>query len=154
MSSFPMPDLPSSNVEDAQLGRAFIVAYLNNTPAWYLATLDAQGRPFNRPMSLFTEHEGTLYFATQRHKDVFEQLSVAPSCSISAYIPKAGWLRLDAEVKLADENVASILDKKFLAENESHYKHYLGDSEDNVFFALVNPQLEYHRCHKEINIAL
>lgn len=151
---FELPEqLPTEDVTNPAEGRDFLVAYLNNCSAWFLATLDEKGNPFNRPMSLVTVHDDQVVFATMKSKDVCTQLEANPAFSISAYLPKHGWLKVDGKVEVAKDQAG--LDEKFMAENPSHYKHYLGKSADeNIYYALVDTKVDYHHAHKVIDIKL
>ncbi len=155
MDKFPMPQLPSNSIESKDEGQQFLVAYLNNCSAWYLATQSTEQGPSIRPMSLITQHEGRVFFATQKKKDIYQEIKAESSIAISAYIPKSGYLVLKAQaLELCDKELAQILNEKFSQENPSHYKHYLGSPEENVFYEIVEADCHYHRCHKDMLIQL
>lgn len=149
---YPLPENPQSDLTDPQEGRAFLAAYLNNCTAWFLSTVDTEGNPHTRPMSLITVCDDQLVFGTTIHKDVHEHLSAQSACSISAYIPRHGWISLEGKAVPAENQSGA--DAQFKAENPKHYGHYLGEADDNIAYALVEASALLHVCHKEIRIAL
>lgn len=148
MSIYGMPVVEERDLTDPEQARDFTCAFLNNT-TFYLATVDEQGHPANRPMSLITQFENKLVFATAKYKDVAQELSHNPYISITAYIKSVAWLRLDAK---ATEITSEKLVQQFKDENPKHYEIYLSkNDEENIFYALEETNLminvkghEYH----------
>jgi uncharacterized pyridoxamine 5'-phosphate oxidase family protein len=81
-------------------------AFLRATPAFHVATVDADGRPRNRPFDLAVNYKDHLLFATGGMKTLYAELLKTPYVEISSFHPSNGqWIRVHGEVKwLATEN--------------------------------------------------
>jgi uncharacterized pyridoxamine 5'-phosphate oxidase family protein len=84
-----------------------IAAFLSATPAFHVATVDADGRPRNRPFGLAINYEGHLLFATGGKKKIYAELQKTPYVEISSFNPSTGqWIRVHGEVKWLDDLAA------------------------------------------------
>lgn len=68
-----------------------ILDYLNNVPAWYLAT-SVNDRPHVRPFSFAAKEDGKLWFVTSKYKDVYEELTANPHLEGCSWWVGHGWL--------------------------------------------------------------
>ncbi len=64
---------------------------------FFLATVDEDGQPRNRPFGALCVFEGKLYIVTSNQKNVFKQMLNNPKVEISSAIGPE-WIRLEASV--------------------------------------------------------
>ena len=78
-----------------------ILDYLNNVPAWYLAT-SVDGQPHVRPFSFAAAEDGKIWFATANYKDVYEELVANPKCEGCSWWVGHGWLVFSGEAEFGE----------------------------------------------------
>jgi uncharacterized pyridoxamine 5'-phosphate oxidase family protein len=72
--------------------------------AFFIATVDAEGKPRVRPFGIAVPFQGHLWFATNSEKKVFKELEQNPFTEISAFNGAKGeWWRVHGRVHFADE---------------------------------------------------
>jgi uncharacterized pyridoxamine 5'-phosphate oxidase family protein len=80
------------------------VTFLGTSPAFHVATVDAEGRPRNRPFSLVMEYNGHLFFGTSSGKKFYKELEKTPYVEISSFNPAAGeWARIHGKVNFVED---------------------------------------------------
>ena len=78
-----------------------IIAFLGQSPAFHVGTVDENNIPRVRPFSLVFEWEGKLTFGTNTDKKVYKQLQNNSYVEISSFSPVTGeWMRISGKVKL------------------------------------------------------
>jgi uncharacterized pyridoxamine 5'-phosphate oxidase family protein len=81
-----------------------VAAFLSSTPDFHVATVDADGRPRNRPFGLAVNYFGHLLLATGGQKKVYAELQKNPYVEISSFNASKGlWIRVHGEVKWIDD---------------------------------------------------
>jgi uncharacterized pyridoxamine 5'-phosphate oxidase family protein len=81
-----------------------VVTFLRSSSAFHIATVDATGRPRNRPFNVTFECKGHLVFGTGSPKKVYAELVNTPYIEISAFNPSNfSWVRIHGEVKWFDD---------------------------------------------------
>jgi uncharacterized pyridoxamine 5'-phosphate oxidase family protein len=81
-----------------------VVTFLRASPAFHVATVDADGFPRNRPFSLVFEYAGHLVFATGSGKKIYAELQNKPYVEISSFdSSNFSWIRIHGEVKWLDD---------------------------------------------------
>jgi len=86
--------------------------FIKECGTYYLATVDADGQPRNRPFGTINIFEDKLYIQTAKAKDVSKQIQANPKVEICCF--GAGkWLRLAGELVRDDriEPKADMLEK-------------------------------------------
>ncbi len=71
--------------------------FLRDCGVFYLATLDANDQPRNRPFGAVCDFEGKLYIITNNQKNVFKQMIQNPKVEITAVKGKQ-WIRLEGNL--------------------------------------------------------
>ena len=104
-----------------------INTFLKEAGTFYVATVDKEGRPKNRPFGLHFLQDGKIYFGAGTFKDVYAQLKADPHIEISAnkglefirYYGKAVMVDDDALVEKAFEVMPNL---KKIYNEETGYK--------------------------------
>ncbi len=83
--------------------------YLKRVGDYYLATVDAEGKPRVRPFGTVDLFEGKLYFQTGASKDVSKQMKANPNIEICAFDKESGsWIRLAGKAYVDDNRAARV----------------------------------------------
>jgi uncharacterized pyridoxamine 5'-phosphate oxidase family protein len=81
-----------------------VVAFLASSAAFHVATVDADGRPRNRPFSFSMEYSGHLYFCTNNQKKFYKELTKVPYLEISSFNAANGeWARIHGTVHFVED---------------------------------------------------
>ena len=103
-----------------------ILAFLKSAGTYFLATVDDDGQPRNRPFGTANVFEGRLYIQTGKSKDVSKQLQKNPKVEICAC--KGGdWLRIAGTLVRDDRREAKA---DMLAHYPSLQKMYSADDDN------------------------
>jgi uncharacterized pyridoxamine 5'-phosphate oxidase family protein len=124
-----------------------VVAFLVASPAFHVATVDADGRPRNRPFNTTFEHNGHLFVWTASRKKVYAELEKTPFIEISSHKEATGeWVRVHGKVTFVDDLAG--IEKVFVvapalkniyggAEDPNHKIFYIEGQAD--FYKFGNP---------------
>jgi uncharacterized pyridoxamine 5'-phosphate oxidase family protein len=84
-----------------------IIAGLRSSPAFHVATVDAEGKPRVRPFSFVMEYGGHLAFATSSDKKIYAELQKNPYVEIEVFDAANGaWWRVHGKVDWIDDLAA------------------------------------------------
>ena len=73
--------------------------FIKKCGTYYLATVDAEGQPRNRPFGTINIFEDKLYIQTGKSKDVSKQIQKNPKVELCCFDGKTGsWLRLAGQL--------------------------------------------------------
>jgi uncharacterized pyridoxamine 5'-phosphate oxidase family protein len=76
-----------------------VYEFLKKCGTYYLATVDSDGQPRNRPFGTINIFEGKLYIQTGKSKDVSKQIHKNPKVEICCFDGASGvWLRVAGEL--------------------------------------------------------
>ena len=76
-----------------------VYEFLKKCGTYYLATVDSDGQPRNRPFGTINLFEGKLYIQTGKSKDVSKQIHKNPKVEICCFDGASGvWLRVAGEL--------------------------------------------------------
>lgn len=92
---------------------------IRNSQAVYLATVDIDNKPNNRPVALALEENGVLYFSTSSETSIFNDLQNNPFAAITAMTSDFVWIRINAECVFTEdlELKAKVLSEKEFLKN-------------------------------------
>lgn len=123
--------------------------FLKANPVFHVATVDgaaARVRPFGFVMA----RNNTLYFCTNRTKDVFRQLEKNPEIEISGMGADGSWLRIRGKVAVDDtpeSKVQAFKDGPMLlqiypkgAEDETFITFYFTDARATLYSFTAAPR--------------
>lgn len=111
-----------------------IIDIIKNSPAIYLATVDAEHRPNNRPVALAMERDGVLYFSTSSETSIYRDLQQNLAVAITVMTPNYVWVRITAQCAFTEDvalKAAALQEKEFLkntfqtAENPNYKLFFL-----------------------------
>ena len=83
-----------------------VVAFLNENPVQYLATVGRDGKAKCRPFMFAGELDGKLWFCTNNTKDVYKDMLSNPNVEVSVSSPSYEWIRLNGEAVFEDSMAA------------------------------------------------
>ena len=83
-----------------------VVAFLQENPVQYLATVGRDGKAKCRPFMFAGELDGKLWFCTNNRKDVYKDMQANPSVEVSVSSPSYAWIRLNGEAVFEDNRAA------------------------------------------------
>ena len=83
-----------------------VVAFLQENPVQYLATVGRDGKAKCRPFMFAGELDGKLWFCTNNQKDVYKDMKANPSVEVSVSSPSYAWIRLNGEAVFEDNRAA------------------------------------------------
>ena len=86
-----------------QMDRNEIIQFLNENPAFQIATVD-KGQPRVRTLMLHKADETGIYFMTGKFKDLYRQLSLNPLAELCFHNDKLQ-IRITGEVENLDKNI-------------------------------------------------
>lgn len=75
-----------------------ILKFLKDCRTFYVATVDAEGKPHVRPFGAICAFEGKLYLVTNNTKKVYDQMMGNPAVEISG-MAGGNWIRLEGTAK-------------------------------------------------------
>jgi uncharacterized pyridoxamine 5'-phosphate oxidase family protein len=100
-----------------------IIAGLRSSPAFHVATVDADGRPRVRPFSFVMEYGGHLAFVTSAGKKVYAELQQNPYVEIEVYdAENRTWWRVHGKVAWIDDLAAKAKVFEVMPELKPLYK--------------------------------
>ncbi len=82
-----------------------LLELMDRARVFFVATIDGD-QPRVRPFGAHLLRNGTLWFCTGEHKDVYKQLQNNPKLEISCY-EGGDWIRLDGEAVFVDDKEAA-----------------------------------------------
>ena len=86
-----------------------VYEFIKNCCTYYLATVDSDGHPRNRPFGTINIFEDKLYIQTGKSKDVSKQIQKNPKVEICCFDGATGrWLRLAGELVRDDRREAKV----------------------------------------------
>ena len=91
-----------------------VYEFIKKCGTYYLATVDENGQPRNRPFGTINIFEDKLYIQTGKKKKVFKQMMANPKFEITAVKPSGTeWIRISGKLVNDDsrEAKAYVLDK-------------------------------------------
>ena len=104
-----------------------IYEFIKSCGTYYLATVDENGQPRNRPFGTIHIFDGKLYIQTGKKKDVSKQIAKNPKVEICCM--KGGeWLRLAGELVRDDRKEA----KESMLEAYPSLKKMYSADDDNT----------------------
>ena len=74
-----------------------VVAFLQENPVQYLATVGRDGKAKCRPFMFSGARDGKLWFCTNNQKDVYRDMQANPWVEISVSSPSYAWIRLNGK---------------------------------------------------------
>ena len=83
-----------------------VVAFLQENPVQYLATVGRDGKAKCRPFMFAGELDGKLWFCTNSTKDVYKDMQVHPYVELSVSSPSYAWIRLSGKA-VFENNMAA-----------------------------------------------
>ena len=86
--------------------RYYVVAFLNENPVQYLATVGRDGKAKCRPFMFAGELDGKLWFCTNNTKEVYRDMQENPEIEISVSSPSYAWIRLHGKA-VFENNMAA-----------------------------------------------
>ena len=105
------------------------IEYLKANPVFHIATVEgtkARVRPFGFSMM----RNGTIYFCTNKTKDVYKQLAANPEIEISDMGGDMTWLRIRGRIAFDDSRDAKV---QAFAESANLLKVYPKGADDETF---------------------
>ena len=86
-----------------------VYEFIKKCGTYYLATVDENGQPRNRPFGTINIFEDKLYIQTGKSKDVSKQIQKNPKVEICCFDgPSGQWLRLAGELVRDDRREAKV----------------------------------------------
>ena len=83
------------------------IAYLKEHKIFHIATVDKAGARV-RPFSFVMVRNNTLYFCTNKTKEVYRQLTTNPNIEISDMGTNGSWIRIRGKVAVDDNQDAKV----------------------------------------------
>ncbi|KAH0786519.1 pyridoxamine 5'-phosphate oxidase [Histomonas meleagridis] len=84
-----------------------IIEFLRSSPAFHVATVDAENKPRVRPFSFVMDYKGHICFCTSSTKKFYAELSKNPNIEICSYNDKSGkWCRIHGVVHWINDQAA------------------------------------------------
>ena len=83
-----------------------VVAFLQENPVQYLATVGRDGGAKVRPFMFAGEMDGKLWFCTNNIKDVYKDMQANPNIEISVSSPSYAWIRLHGKAVFENNRAA------------------------------------------------
>lgn len=80
-----------------------IVEILKNSPALYIATVNSENKPNNRPFALALEEDGKLYFSTSSETSAYNDLQTNPYAAITTMSNEQRWVRINAKCSFVED---------------------------------------------------
>ena len=103
--------------------------FIKKCGTYYLATLDDNGQPRNRPFGTINIFEDKLYIQTGKSKDVSKQIQKNPKVELCCFDGASGtWLRLAGELVRDDRREP----KADMLEHYPNLKNMYSADDDNT----------------------
>lgn len=83
-----------------------VVAFLNDNPVQYLATVGRDGKAKCRPFMFAGQLDNKLWFCTNNTKDVYQDMQANPYIEVSISSPSYTWIRLNGRA-VFENNMAA-----------------------------------------------
>lgn len=83
-----------------------VVAFLNDNPVQYLATVGRDGKAKCRPFMFAGQLDNKLWFCTNNTKDVYQDMQANPCIEVSISSPSYTWIRLNGRA-VFENNMAA-----------------------------------------------
>lgn len=83
-----------------------VIAFLQENPVQYLATIGRDGKAKCRPFMFAGEMDGKLWFCTNSTKDVYKDMQEHPYVELSVSSPSYAWIRLSGKA-VFENNMAA-----------------------------------------------
>lgn len=128
-----------------------VVAFLNENPVQYLATVGRDGRAKCRPFMFAGEKDGKLWFCTNNQKEVYRDLQENPYTELSVSNAAYAWIRLSGKAVFEDDRSAKemcianpiVKGQYQTADNPIFEVFYLADAHAVIADFSGNPPKEY-----------
>ncbi len=121
-----------------------VIELINNKRVVYLATVNEEGYPRVRPVSVVKIKHGNVYIFTGSFKEVYKELNANPNVEFSIQ-GKGASIRLRGKVKFEDgEEIV----KELLDENPGYLELYKGKEDMLKLFYLENPEVHIFEIKK------
>lgn len=128
-----------------------IVAFLQENPVQYLATVGRDGKAKCRPFMFAGELDGKLWFCTNNTKDVYKDLQENPAVELSVSSPEFAWIRLSGKAVFEDNRTVKegcmnnpiVKGQYQTADNPIFEVFYLADAKAVIADFSGNPPKEY-----------
>lgn len=105
-----------------------VIAFLQENPVQYLATIGRDGKAKCRPFMFAGEMDGKLWFCTNSTKDVYKDIQVNPYVELSVSSPSYAWIRLSGKA-VFENNMAA----KDMCMANPIVKGQYGDASNPIF---------------------
>lgn len=105
-----------------------VVAFLQENPVQYLATVGRDGKAKCRPFMFAGEKDGKLWFCTNNRKDVYKDMQANPYVELSVSSPTYAWIRLNGKTVFENDKA----DKEMCLQNPIVKSQY--QTADNPIF--------------------
>lgn len=83
-----------------------VVAFLQENPVQYLATVGRDGKAKCRPFMFAGEKDGKIWFCTNNQKDVYKDMQANPYVELSVASPTYAWIRLHGKAVFENDMAA------------------------------------------------
>lgn len=83
-----------------------VIAFLQENPVQYLATIGRDGKAKCRPFMFAGEMDGKLWFCTNSTKDVYKDMQANPYVELSVSSPSYAWIRLSGKAVFENNRAA------------------------------------------------
>ena len=81
--------------------------FINTSPVFHIATVDGT-KARVRPFGFIMKRNNTLYFCTNKTKDVYKQLKQSPDIEISDMGSNSTWLRIRGRIAFDETREAKV----------------------------------------------
>ena len=105
-----------------------VIAFLQENPVQYLATIGRDGKAKCRPFMFAGEMDGKLWFCTNSTKNVYKDMQVNPYVELSVSSPSYAWIRLSGKA-VFENNMAA----KEMCMANPIVKGQYGDASNPIF---------------------
>lgn len=105
-----------------------VIAFLQENPVQYLATIGRDGKAKCRPFMFAGEMDGKLWFCTNSTKAVYKDMQVNPYVELSVSSPSYAWIRLSGKA-VFENNMAA----KDMCMANPIVKGQYGDASNPIF---------------------
>ncbi len=129
-----------------------VVAFLQENPVQYLATIGRDGKAKCRPFMFAGEKDGKLWFCTNNQKEVYKDMQVNPYVELSVASPTYAWIRLNGKAAFENDKAAKemclqnpIVKSQYqTADNPIFEVFYLAEAHAVIADFSGNPPREYN----------
>ena len=129
-----------------------VVAFLQENPVQYLATVGRDGKAKCRPFMFAGEKDGKIWFCTNNQKDVYKDMQANPYVELSVASPTYAWIRLHVKAVFENDMAAKemclqnpIVKSQYqTADNPIFEVFYLAEAHAVIADFSGNPPKEYN----------